>query len=183
MVILKQKKNQTILFCMLFVFSIVAVLAYFVLEYLGIKGCILCFYQRIPYIINVFLGIIYLLFHFISNKDKALSLQNIIIMIMLILFLIDGSIAFYHILVLYGFVIAQCAHTTITDSILSSESLTELYEFIINNDEVDCTSSSFDVFGYPLSLWNFASISAIMLMSIFLFRYDKRKNNKTNVKG
>ena len=173
-------RHRASLICIIIFFaSIIAVSGYSILDLYGIKGCILCYYQRIPYLLNCIIGIFYLAWIFFLQSNNNCVHYSVLV-VMLLMLLVDMGIAAYHILVMYGFVISACTHTSISDSILNSESLTELYDYIVGNNDIDCSSSAISILGQPLPVWNFLFISCIIGVSLFIFYYDKAKVTKAD---
>ncbi|UAT42732.1 disulfide bond formation protein B [Anaplasmataceae bacterium AB001_6] len=167
-------------FAILFAFCVLVNISYVILASLGFKGCILCVYQRIPYIVNFCLGLLYIVVLLFVSRSIKIKIRNCIILLMFFSMLIDMAIAVYHLLVLHGIIAAECSHITVSDELISSESLSDLYDFIVLNKELDCSTSSLDIFGYPLAMWNFLSLLCIISLSTFVFYYDKKKATKPN---
>lgn len=59
----------------------------------GLEPCILCIYQRVPYVITIILGLAILLSAWKFNSNKAAALFTLLTGIV---FLAGGALAFYH---------------------------------------------------------------------------------------
>ncbi len=66
--------------------------AYFFQYVVGLRPCILCLYQRVPYATNALLSLIALIFS-LKNKDK---IATGFIWLCALVFFINSGIAFYH---------------------------------------------------------------------------------------
>ena len=88
---------RTLLSCPVAVFSGIAVISVFALGAalysevaLGLEPCILCIYQRVPFVIGAVLGIIGLM---LRQKPRAV---NVVLGALGVNFLVNSGIAFYH---------------------------------------------------------------------------------------
>ena len=134
--------------------------AFFVEFFLGYKPCILCKYQRVPYI----LGLIVALFGFFKSSNT-----RIIIYIFLI-FLLSMTLSGYHVGIeqeLYQSFF-NCSDDNL--SILEEGKLLESLN-VINSD---CRNVNFAVFGISLATINFALSFVISSVSYYL--YSNAKN-------
>ena len=134
--------------------------AFFVEFFLGYKPCILCKYQRVPYI----LGLIVALFGFFKSSNT-----RIIIYIFLI-FLLSMTLSGYHIGIeqeLYQSIF-NCTDNNL--GLLEKGKLLESLKLI----NPDCRNVNFAVFGVSLATINFILSFVISLVSYYL--YSNAKN-------
>ena len=157
-----KKKNNILLIFLLFVISASLITA-FVIEYaLGHQPCKLCIYERIPYILSIFL-IIELIF-FKKNEKTTLLLLSLI-------FVISGILAFYHFGIEQGFF----TESFVCEGISFSETLTkeQLLEQLKQN-LISCKDVSFRVLGLSLASINviFSLILSVIFIKLFI-SYEK----------
>ena len=140
-----------------------ALVAAYIIQYkLGHEPCKLCIYERIPYIVSVFL-ILELIF-FKKNEKTTLLLMSLI-------FAISAFLAFYH----FGIEQGLFTESFVCESKNSSETLSkdQLLEQLKQNT-VSCKDVSFKILGFSLASIN--AISSILLCVIFLrlfINYEK----------
>ena len=133
--------------------------AFFVEFFLGYKPCILCKYQRVPYI----LGLIAALFGFFKSSNT-----KIIIYIFLI-FLLSMTLSGYHVGIeqeLYQSIF-NCSDDNL--SILEEGKLLESLSVI----NPDCRNVNFTIFGVSLATINFVLSFVISSFSYYLYSYAK----------
>ena len=134
--------------------------AFFVEYILGYKPCILCKYQRMPYILGLVLGLI----GFIETLNKR------IIFFTFLTFLISMSLSGYHVGIeqeLYQSIF-NCSDDNL--SIFEEGKLLESLSVI----NPDCRNVNFAVFGVSLATINFILSFVISLVSYYL--YSNAKN-------
>ena len=149
-----KKTNNILLIFFLFIIS-ASLIATFIIQYrLGYQPCKLCVYQRIPYILSIFL-IIELIF-FKKNEKTTLLLLSLI-------FIISTILAFYHFGIEQGFF----AESFVCESKSLSETLTkdELLEQLKQNT-ISCKDVNFKILGLSLASINF--IFSLILSVIFI---------------
>ena len=133
--------------------------AFFVEYILGYKPCILCKYQRMPYILGLVLGLI----GFIETLNKR------IIFFTFLTFLISMSLSGYHVGIeqeLYQSIF-NCSDDNL--SILEEGKLLESLSVI----NPDCRNVNFAVFGVSLATINFVLSFVISSFSYYLYFYAK----------
>jgi len=158
-----KKTNNILLIFLLFVIS-ASLIAAFIIEYaLGYQPCKLCIYERIPYILSIFL-IIELIF-FKKNEKTTLLLLSLI-------FIISGILAFYHFGIEQGFF----TESFVCESASFSETLTkdQLLEQLKQNP-ISCKDVSFRVLGLSLATIN--SIFSLLLSVIFVKLFISYEKN------
>ena len=133
--------------------------AFFVEYILGYKSCILCKYQRGPYILGLIIGLL----GFLKTSNKK------IIIYILITFLISMTLSGYHIGVeqeLYQSIF-NCSDDNL--SILEEGKLLESLNVI----NPDCRNVNFAVFGVSLATINFVLSFVISSVSYYLYYHAK----------
>ena len=133
--------------------------AFFVEYILDYKPCILCKYQRVPYI----LGLVVALFGFVKPSNK------IVIFFIFLTFLISMSLSGYHVGIeqeLYQSIF-NCSDDNL--SILEEGKLLESLNVI----NPDCRNVNFAVFGVSLATINFVLSFVISSVSYYLYSYAK----------
>ena len=133
--------------------------AFFVEYFLGYKPCILCKYQRVPYMLGLIIG----LFGFFEPSNT-----KIIIYIFLI-FLISLILSGYH----FG-IEQELYHSIFTCSddnfnVLEKGKLLKSLKVI----NPDCRNVNFAVFGVSLATINFVLSFVISSFSYYLYSYAK----------
>ncbi len=158
------KKNISILFFILCLL-IISLIGAFIIEYgLGHEPCKLCIYQRYPYAISIVLLMSILIFK--KNIKIHLILLSIIS-------LIGGGIAFYHFGIEQGFFNESfiCESENFKQSLSKEEILEQL-----KKNTVSCKEVTFRVFG--LSLASINTIFSFALSYIFIKIFKKNEVNK-----
>jgi len=153
------KKTNNILLIFLFFIILASLITAFIIQYgLGHQPCKLCIYERIPYILSIFL-IIELIF-FKKNEKNTLLLLSLI-------FIISTILAFYH----FGIEQEFFIESFVCESANFSESLTkdQLLEQLKQN-AISCKDVSFRVLGLSLASINviFSFILSVIFVKLFL---------------
>ena len=152
--------NKKKFYLLIFIYSILAIFfALYVEHILHYKACKLCIYQRVPYIVAIFIS--FLGYNYFKN-DKILIL---IIMVFLVSVLISG----YH----YGIEknifeeFSGCSSNTlnITDKTILLESL--------NNNMPSCKNVNYKLFGMSLAGINLIFSLLIVIYSLRTLVYEK----------
>jgi len=154
-----QKINKYLIFILLIVLAVLA--SAFIIEYvLDFKPCNLCIYQRIPYIISIFLITRMLFF----EKNK-----KIILLILALIFFISAFLAFYHFGIEKGFFSESivCKNKDVADA-LSKEKILEQLE----NSKISCKKINFRILGFSLATINL--ILSLILSAIFYKLWKKQ---------
>ena len=148
-------------YLLIFIFSILAIFfALYVEYYLQYKPCKLCLYQRIPYIIAIFISFVG--FNYYKND----SILLLVILIFILSFLISG----YH----YGIEknifeeFSGCAtnNIDITDK-------TKLLKTLSENIPNSCKDVNFKLFGISLAGINSVLSLLILIYSLRTLVYEK----------
>jgi disulfide bond formation protein DsbB len=153
-----KKTNNILLIFLLFVIS-ASLIAAFIIQYeLGHQPCKLCIYQRIPYILSIFL-IIELIF-FKKNEKTTLLLLSLI-------FIISTFLAFYHFGIEQGFFTESlmCENSIFSETLTKDQLLEELEQ-----NTVSCKDVSFKILGLSLASINviFSLVLSVMFVRLFL---------------
>ena len=160
---LKIKNNIFLVFILFFILA--ALIFAFIIEHeLGHKPCRLCIYERIPYVLSIFL-IIEIIFFKKYEKTTLLLLT--------LIFFISAGLAFYHFGIEQGFFKESlvCQNQNITDALTKEQILEEL-----KNTNVSCKEVNFRIFGISLATINtiFSLILSVIFLKLFL-KYGKNK--------
>jgi len=157
-----KKTNNIILIFFLFVISSSLIYAFIIQYGLGHQPCKLCIYQRVPYIISIFL-IIELIFLKKNEKTTLLLLS--------LIFIASAILAFYHFGIEQGFF----TESLVCESASFSETLTkdQLLEQLKQNT-ISCKDVSFKVLGLSLASINviFSLVLSVIFLKLFL-NYEK----------
>ena len=133
--------------------------AFFVEYILGYKPCILCKYQRLPYILTLIIGLI----GFVKPLNKR------VIFFIFLTFLISMTLSGYHVGIeqeLYQSIF-NCSDNNL--SILEEGKLLESLNVI----NPDCRNVNFAIFGVSLATINFVLSFVISSVSYYLYSYAK----------
>ena len=152
-----EKTNKILLVFLLSIIFASLIAAFFIQYGLGHQPCKLCIYQRIPYILSIFL-IIELIF-FKKNEKTTLSLLSLI-------FIISTILAFYHFGIEQGFF----TESFVCESASFSETLTkdQLLEQLKQNP-ISCKDVSFKFLGLSLASINVIFSLALSVIFVRLF--------------
>ena len=161
--ILLNKKN---FYLFILFYSLLAIaFALYVEHILGYKACKLCLYQRVPYIIAIFISFIG--YNYFKN-DKILIL---IIIIFLISFFISG----YH----YG--IENNIFNEFSGCVTQNMNITDKKELLesIQAQRPSCKNVNFTILGFSLATINLIISIAITLSTIKYIYNEKIKSKKS----
>ena len=153
-----KKTNNILLIFLLFVIS-ASLIAAFIIQYaLGHQPCKLCIYERIPYILSIFL-IIELIF-FKKNEKTTLLLLSLI-------FILSAILAFYHFGIEQGFFTESlvCESKNLSETLTKEQLLEQLKQ-----NTISCKDVSFRVLGLSLASINiiFSLILSVIFIRLFL---------------
>ena len=155
--------NRKILISILTFVLIILIFA-FVIEYkLGHQPCKLCFYERVPYFLSIFLILKIL---FIKGYEK------ITLLILSIVFVFSSVLAFYHFGIEQGFFKESLVCTT--ESLLGDLSKKELLQQLKQNS-ISCKNVSFRILGLSLAAIN--TIFSLILSFVFIKLFMNCKKN------
>ena len=152
-----KKTNNILLIFILFIIS-VSLIAAFIIQYgLGHQPCKLCIYERIPYILSIFL-IIELIF-FKKNEKTTLSLLSLI-------FIISTILAFYHFGIEQGFFTESfvCESASFSETLTKDQLLGQLKQ-----NPISCKDVSFKFLGLSLASINVIFSLALSVIFVRLF--------------
>ena len=146
-------------------FSIFAILAALFMQYvLGHAPCKLCTYQRIPYYIIIFLGLVTFFF------PKIIKISFILLGLLL---MAEFFVSNYHTLSTFEIIeYSGCQSAKIPSDI------NQLKEALMSDSLiVSCSNANLKFFGLPLSLYN--TFFSLMFLIVIGFHAFKEKNQKT----
>ena len=154
-------QNIKKIFIAIFTLSFFSLAAALYVEYiLGFKPCLLCLYQRLPYIAAL---LIILIAFFYENK-------KIILIFLAFTFMINIVLSGYHVSIEKEFIepIFSCTVKD-TDAIEKEEILKSL-----NNIQPDCKDVDFSLFGISLATLNFINSFVLATIVVYIFKYAKK---------
>ena len=154
------ERNFKIFYSLIILLCLSSICYAFIIEYiLGYKPCILCKYQRLPYILGLVLGLI----GFVKSSNKK------VIFFIFLTFLISMTLSGYHVGIekeLYQSIF-NCSDDNF--SILEEGKLLESLNVI----NPDCRNVNFAVFGVSLATINFVLSFVISSVSYYLYYHAK----------
>ena len=134
--------------------------AFFVEFFLGYKPCILCKYQRVPYVLGLLIG----LFGFLKPSNPKMCIY------VFLTFLISMTLSGYHVGIeqeLYQSIF-NCSDDNL--NILEGGKLLESLSVI----NPDCRNVNFAIFGVSLATINF--VLSFVISSVSYYLYSNAKN-------
>ena len=134
--------------------------AFFVEFFLGYKPCILCKYQRVPYVMGLIIG----LFGFFNPSNTKMCIY------VFLTFLISMALSGYHVGIeqeLYQSIF-NCSNDNL--NILEGGKLLESLSVI----NPDCRNVNFAIFGVSLATINF--VLSFVISSVSYYLYSNAKN-------
>tara|TARA_Y100000590_G_scaffold4715_1_gene6393 strand:- start:1363 stop:1845 length:483 start_codon:yes stop_codon:yes gene_type:complete len=155
--------NRKIIISILTFILIILIFA-FVIEYkLGHQPCKLCFYERVPYFLSIFLILKIL---FIRGYEK------ITLLILSIVFVFSSVLAFYHFGIEQGFFKESlvCKTESLSENLSKKELLQQLKQ-----NSVSCKDVSFRILGLSLAAIN--TIFSLILSFVFIKLFMNCKKN------
>ena len=152
-------QNRTLSITSLCLLTIVS--AYIVEIFAKVPPCKLCIYQRIPYLIIIFLGFAFLIF-----KKEIIFLY-----LSLLIFFINFFISIFHSLVERGFVNYSSSCTSNNNNFEDIDSLRQSLE---NTPIAKCDEIIFSVMGLSLANINLIVLTLLIIINIlFILKDDK----------
>jgi disulfide bond formation protein DsbB len=157
----RQRLNRYLIFILFTI--LVALTSAFVVEYgLGHKPCNLCVYERVPYIVSIFLILEIL---FIKKHLKT------ILLLLSLIFILSSGLAFYHFGIEQGFFKESfvCENKNLSGEISKEQLIEELKQSAIS-----CKDVSFRVLGLSLAAINtiFSLTLSVILIKLYI-NYEK----------
>ena len=154
------KKNLTIIL----IFILFVLVSAYIIEYgLGHQPCKLCVYERIPYLISIFL---------ILKIFLIKGYEKIIFLVLSLIFIISSILAFYHFGIEQGFFKESLACTTenFSNNLTKDELLQQLKQ-----SNISCKDVNFKILGLSLAAIN--TVFSLVLSFLFIKFFLKYKNN------
>ena len=149
---------------LILIFSILSILFAFYVEYiLGHKPCNLCLFQRLPYILIIFLIVLLLIFR---------NFERLIFLFLSIIFLSGALLALYHFGIEQGiFSESFVCKGDDNDGTLNKEEILKQLKI----RQISCKDVTFTILGVSLATINtfVSTILAIITFKIFL-KYEKK---------
>ena len=149
---------------LILIFSILSILFAFYVEYiLGHKPCNLCLFQRLPYILIIFLIVLLLIFR---------NFERLIFLFLSIIFLSGALLALYHFGIEQGiFSESFVCKGNDNDGTLNKEEILKQLKI----RQISCKDVTFTMLGVSLATINtfVSAILAIITFKIFI-KYEKK---------
>ena len=149
---------------LILIFSILSILFAFYVEYiLGHKPCNLCLFQRLPYILIIFLIVLLLIFR---------NFERLIFLFLSIIFLSGALLALYHFGIEQGiFSESFVCKGDDNDGTLNKEEILKQLKI----RQISCKDVTFTILGVSLATINtfVSTILAIITFKIFI-KYEKK---------
>ena len=148
-------------FIVIFSLSFFSLAAALYIEYvLGIKPCILCIYQRIPYAIALLISVCAF---FINNK-------KILLVILALTFILSALISGYHVSIEKGFIEPIFSCTSDNINALEKEEILKS----LNNIQPNCKDVDFSLFGISLATLNLINSFVLTVVIVYILNYAKK---------
>ncbi len=146
----------------IFIFSLLSLLTALYIEfYLGYSPCKLCIYQRIPYLIAIFITL------FGINYYKNLKWMYLLLLTFFSSFLISG----------YHFGIEQEIFSEFSGCTNDSLNIIDKKQLLksLNSDVNSCKNVDFRIFGLSLATINFLLSLIVFVLILKVIKYEKNK--------
>lgn len=168
--LIKFEPNQSLLYKIIFVISASILFTALIIDYfLGFASCVLCVYQRIPYVIIslICLKVFY-------TKEEKLILQNsLYIKLILLTLCASFALSLYH----TGVERMWWEGTSKCKSELNISRVNNINDFLSELDKVpigDCRNPAFKIMNFSLAEINMA-LSLMFFVSLVLYRIKYAK--------
>jgi disulfide bond formation protein DsbB len=147
--------------------SIAALAAAYISQYgFGLKPCILCLYQRVPYFVNIALGALAFLVSF-----RYPRLVTLFLWLSVAGFLIGAAIAGFHVGVEQGWWkgLSSCGGDILPENV----SIEELRKAITQQPIVRCDQPAWTLFGISMAGYNYVMSTLLACGVVYLLRKNK----------
>ena len=142
--------------------SIFTLLSAIYIEYiLGVKPCILCLYQRVPYIIAIF----FCFFGYYNLKNKLW------IYLLVITFLISAILSGYHVGIENNVFNEFSGCTSNNSNIVNKDELLK----VLKETQPNCKDVTFKLLGFSLATINLFLSIIIIILSIKIIKNEKNR--------
>ena len=150
-----------IFFLFIFALSLFSLTAALYIEYvLSFKPCILCLYQRLPYLIALIISLTYF---FYDNK-------NLLLVLLALTFISSFLISGYHVGIEKSIIEPFFSCTNINTDIIDKEEIIRSLKDI----QPDCKNVDFSLFGISLATLNFVNSFVLTVVIVYIFKYAKK---------
>ena len=153
------KKN---IYLITFIISLLSIFGAIYIEYvLGVKPCVLCLYQRVPYLISIFICFL----GYYNNKNL------ILLYLLLLTFLISIILSGYHLGIENNIFkeFSGCSNENI--NLIDKEKLLNSLNF----SQLNCKDVSFKLFGLSLAAINLMVSIFISVLLLILLKNEKNR--------
>ena len=150
------------IYLLISVISIFTLLSAVYIEYiLGVKPCILCLYQRVPYIIAIF----FCFFGYYNLKNKLW------IYLLVITFLISAILSGYHVGIENNVFNEFSGCTSNNSNIVNKDELLKA----LKETQPNCKDVTFKLLGFSLATINLFLSIIIIILSIKIIKNEKNR--------
>jgi len=147
--------------------SIVVLGAALVSQYAGgLKPCVLCLYQRVPYVLTIGLSSLALVLLLFGGRPQP-ALTRGVLVVCAVVFLVGAGIAAYHVGVEQGWWVGTEA---CSGSDLNAMTIDELREHLLAAPIVRCDEVSWSLFGISMAGYNVLTSLALAGGCLWLAR-------------
>ena len=154
-------QNIKKIFIIIFSLSFFSLTAALYVEYiLGIKPCILCIYQRVPYVIALLISLIAF---FIGNR-------KVLLVILGLAFVVSILLSGYHVGIEKGIIEPIFSCTSGNVNAIEKEEILRSF----NKIQPDCKYVDFSIFGISLATLNFINSFVLTIVIVYIFKYAKK---------
>jgi disulfide bond formation protein DsbB len=133
----------------------------------GLEPCVLCLYQRVPYVLTIVLSGAALAFVSFMDNEIPAMLVRVALIVCAILFLIGAGIAAYHVGVEQGW---WRGTEACSGADLNSLTAAELREQLLKAPIIRCDEIAWSAFGISMAGYNFIVSLLLAGASLWLVR-------------
>ena len=154
-------QNIKKIFIVIFSLSFFSLTAALYVEYiLGFKPCILCVYQRVPYVIALLISLIAF---FIGNR-------KVLLLILGLTFVVSILLSGHHVGIEKGIIEPIFSCTSGNVNAIEKEEILRSF----NKIQPDCKDVDFSIFGISLATLNFINSFVLTIVIVYIFKYAKK---------
>ncbi len=158
-----------------FVFAVFMLGSAYILEFaFHYKPCIMCLYERVPYIIMIVMGMVYLTVITLRSQKAFATLKPVLASIMLCCIVASVALSVYHIGIEQG-IIEATEKCNSAGELTSSISIEDLKNAFSRTKLSDCRKPEFVLLGISLVGYNLIFNLVLLLVSAVSFVRRRRK--------
>ena len=130
----------------------------------GLQPCVLCLYQRVPYVLIIILSVLALLLMIVRGSPRS-ALMRGVLAVCAAIFLAGAGIAAFHVGVEQGW---WAGTDACTSADLNSMTPAQLREHLLQAPIVRCDEVAWSLFGVSMAGYNFLASLALSGSSLWL---------------